>query len=276
MEEYSEEERCIDPQRAMLQFGQLYRYLSSESLVYLLPTPRACTCQDLVYTANLGLVLGHLPDRNTVIISNYSSEPRCGETEIGENFFQAMGYDTIVSPHKFEGEADLKHLHGNVYLGGYGMRTERETFDWMERTFDMKIIKVELVEPYLYHLDCSVFPLTSEECMVSTEMFSKAELAEIEQHIGIIDVSADACIAGITNSVRLSNTILNGSHILDLYPGHPEYAEERMKNRILEDICADRAFDVAYFNLSEYHKSGALLSCMVMHLNRVSYGYRLL
>jgi len=260
----------------MLQFAQLYRYLASEAMVYLLPTPRNCACQDLVYTANLGLVLGHLPDRNTVVISNYSSEPRRGETEIGVNFFEGMGYDVIVSPHKFEGEADLKHLHDNVYLGGYSMRTERETFDWMEQNFDMKIIKVELVEPYLYHLDCSVFPLTSEECLVSTEMFSKAEVAEIEKHIGIIDVSADACIAGITNSVRLSNTVLNGSHILDLHPGHPEYAEERMKNRVLEDICADRAFDVAYFNLSEYHKSGALLSCMVMHLNRVSYGYRLL
>jgi hypothetical protein len=43
------------------------------------------------------------------------------------------------------------------------------------------------------------------------------------------------------------------------------------KNRKLEDIAANLALEVSYFNLSEFHKSGALLSCMVMHLNRSCY-----
>ena len=33
----------------------------------------------------------------------------------------------------------------------------------------------------------------------------------------------------------------------------------------------EHGFDIAYFNLSEFLKNGALLSCMVMHLNRQSY-----
>lgn len=32
---------------------------------------------------------------------------------------------------------------------------------------------------------------------------------------------------------------------------------------------------VSYFNLGEYVKGGALLSCMVMHLNRHPYAFRL-
>ena len=40
---------------------------------------------------------------------------------------------------------------------------------------------------------------------------------------------------------------------------------------MLEDIAVKYGFEVSYFNLSEYFKSGALLSCMVMHLNRQSY-----
>lgn len=222
------------------------------------------------------MVLTHRPDRNTVVISNFTSEPRRGETEIGVRFFESMGYDVIVAPFQFEGEADLKHLYDNVYVGGHGMRSDRRTYDWMEQTFDMKVIKVELVDEYLYHLDCSVFPLTDEECLVCTEMFTPEEIAELEEHIGIIDVSADACYSGITNSVRLSNTILNASHIHDLRHGDEEYTEELMKNRLLEDIAADHGFEVAYFNVSEYLKSGALLSCMVMHLNRASYAFRLL
>ena len=33
--------------------------------------------------------------------------------------------------------------------------------------------------------------------------------------------------------------------------------------------------EVTYFDLGEYMKGGALLSCMVMHLNRYSYAFRL-
>lgn len=49
------------------------------------------------------------------------------------------------------------------------------------------------------------------------------------------------------------------------------YKEEKHKNRTLEDIAAEYAFELNFFNLSEYLKSGALLSCMDMHLNRRSY-----
>ena len=47
------------------------------------------------------------------------------------------------------------------------------------------------------------------------------------------------------------------------------------KNRKLEDVAVEHAMEVAYFNLGEYMKGGALLSCMVMHLNRYSYAFRL-
>ena len=39
----------------------------------------------------------------------------------------------------------------------------------------------------------------------------------------------------------------------------------------LEKICANEGMEPVIFNLSEYMKSGAMLSCMVMHLNRVDH-----
>lgn len=275
MEELPPERRQPDTHRAMLQFLELYRSLSSEALVYLLPTPRNSDLQDLVYTANLGAVLEHVPGKNTVVISNFTSEPRKGESRVGERFFEALGYDVYCPPHKFEGEAELKHLHDNVYVGGYGMRSEKETFDWMEQTFGMEVVRLELTDPYLYHLDCSVFPITREDTLVCTEMFDKEEIAELEKHTNIIDVSVDDAHSGICNSARLSNTILNSSHIHELKVGTEDYDYEVKKNRQLEDIAGRLAFEVSYFNLSEYHKSGALLSCMVMHLNRYSYTFNL-
>jgi len=276
MEDICLEKRRVDRKLAMLQFLRVYRYLASEAVVYLVPTPRNCGLQDLVFTANLGVVLEHLSQRDVVVISNFTSKPRLGETEVGVDFFKAMGYAVFVAPFKFEGDAELKHLHDNIYVGGYGTRSERDTYDWMERTFEMKVIKVRLTDPYLYHLDCSVFPITRESTLVCTELFEEEEVAEIESHTNIIDVSVDVCYSGICNSLRLSNALLNASHIHDLKAGTEEYAQELAKNRRIEDIAVNLALDVTFFNLSEYLKGGALLSCMVMHLNRNSYEWKLL
>src|SRR5215217_7431560 len=276
MKEIEDEERKPNFERAMVQFLEVYNYLASEALVYLLPTPRDRQLQDLVFTGNLGVVLEHLENKDTVVLSNFTSEPRRGETEVGLGFFEAMGYRTYVAPARFEGDAELKHLHDNVYAGGYGQRSQRETYDWMERTFDMEIVKLRETDPYLYHLDCTVFPITREGTLVCTEMYEQDEISALEKHTNIIDVSVDECLSGICNSVRLSNTILNTSNIHDLKAGTEAYAAELQKNRRLEDIAHNLAFEVSYFNLGEYLKGGALLSCMVMHLNRHSYTFTLI
>ncbi len=276
MDDLDDAARQVNRTKALAQFGQVYQHMAAESLVFLLPTPRNTGLQDLVFTANLGIVLEHLPRRDVVILSNFTSEPRVGETEVGERFFKSMGYTTHVAPHKFEGEAELKHLRDNIYVGGFGIRSDRKTYDWMEREFGMKIVKVAMVEKYLYHLDCSVFPVTTEDTLVCTELYTKEEVAELGRFTNVIDVSSDAAFSGICNSVRHHNLVLNSSHIHALKAGTDEYFEEIKKNRELEDIAVRLGLEVNYFNLSEYHKGGALLSCMVMHLNRRSYAFSLI
>lgn len=276
MKEIPPRERIVDTRKAINQFLQVYHFIASEALVYLLPTPDTRGLQDLVYCANMGIVLNHLPDQHTVILSNFSTEVRTPETSVGRAFFEQMGYRVITPPYHFEGEAELKHLYGNVYLGGHGIRSERKVHDWMSEQFDMKIISLEESDPYLYHLDCTVFPLTHESTLVCTEMFTQSEIRQIEKVTDIINVSIDDCYSGVCNSVRLGNTIMNASNILEMKSSDPYYEEEKHKNRTLEDIAIKYGFELSLFNLSEYFKSGALLSCMVLHLNRKSYDIPLL
>ena len=271
MEELDASARVVDINRAVNQFLQLYHFVAAEALVYLLPTPQIAGLQDLVYCANLGVVLEHLPARNSVILSNFSVAVRAPETDVGERFFESMGYEVVKPDRHFEGEAELKHLHDNVYVGGYGTRSDREVYDWMASEFGMHVIPLCETDPHLYHLDCTVFPLTREDTLVCTEMYEKEEVSEIEKVTNIVDVKADDCFSGICNSVRLGNTLLNASHIHELSREHEDYGYEKQKNRALEDIAAKFGFEVSFFNLSEFLKSGALLSCMVMHLNRRSY-----
>jgi N-dimethylarginine dimethylaminohydrolase len=180
MQELEPEERQVDSRRALRQFFDLYHFMASEGAVYILPTPNGSKLQDLVFTANLGVVLEHIPGRTPVVISNYTTEVRRGESQVGQSFFESMGYEVHLSPHRFEGEAELKHLHDNVYVGGHGIRSELETYRWMERAFDMRIVTIEESDPYLYHLDTMIFPVTREQTMVCTELCDGAELDELE------------------------------------------------------------------------------------------------
>ena len=267
MQELTDDELQINRPKAYKQFMDLYNFMSGQSLVYLLPSEG--NYQDQVYVANLGLQLPHIKDENIILLSNYTSDPRKGEELVGQKFFNQMGYKTHISPYKWEGEADIKHLYGNVYVGGYGIRSNIKTYEWMEENFDMNIIKVAMTDEYMYHLDCSIFPLNNDQTLVATELYTPEELSAIEQHTEIIPVDTDDALCGMTNSVRMGNMILCASNITELKKSHEYYEMEKHKIESLEKICSNAGMEPVIFNLSEYMKSGAMLSCMVMHLNRV-------
>ena len=182
-----------------------------------------------------------------------------------------MGYDTHISPHKWEGEADIKYLYDNVYIGGYGIRSNIKAYEWMEKEFDMNIIKLAMTDEYMYHLDCSIFPLNGDKTLVCTELYDPEEIKYLEKYTEIIDVDVDDALGGMTNSVRMGNMVLCASNISELKKSHEYYEGEKHKISSLEKICANEGMEPVIFNLSEYMKSGAMLSCMVMHLNRVDH-----
>jgi N-dimethylarginine dimethylaminohydrolase len=269
MEELEDDERQLDYDTAFTQFLELYNYISAGALVYLLPSQGQF--QDQVYVANLGLCLPHLKDQNVVLLSNYKSEPRIGEDKVGRNFFKMMKYQIYQPPTTWEGEADLKYLRDNIYIGGYGIRTDPRTYKWMAEHFDMEIIPVLMDDEYLYHFDCLCFPLTNEKVMLGTKLLDPKDVKRIEKVAEIIDVPTDCCYNGITNSVRLENLIMCASDIASIEKQDNRYQEELKKVEFLNRVCAANGMEAVLFNLSEFTKSGAMLSCCVMHLNFEDY-----
>ncbi len=262
------EEEPINYDVAFSQWLQLYNFLAANALVYILPS--AGNFQDLEYVANLGIVLSHIK-QPTAILSKFMSKPRMGEENVGKPFFDLMKYKTVMCPFGWEGEAELKHLHDNVYLGGYGQRSTTQAFDWMEKTFNMKIIQIKETDEHLYHVDCMVFPITREKTLVCTELLKPSEVKAIESETEIIDVSSKDAHNGITNCVRARNMILCASELPKMKETDKGYRDVRATVEKLTDICLDNAMEPVLFNLSEGEKSGAALSCLVMHLNRSSY-----
>jgi N-dimethylarginine dimethylaminohydrolase len=274
MQELTNDELKINKPKAYKQFMDLYNFVAGGAVVNLLPSEG--NFQDQVYVANLGIYLPHIKNENHIILSNFTSDPRKGEELVGEKYFNQMGYKTAISPYKWEGEADLKYLYGNKYIGGYGIRSDIKAYEWMEEQYGMDILKVEMVDDYLYHLDCSIFALNNNQTLVCTELFEEEELVKMEKYTEIIDINVDDAFCGLTNSVRMGNMILCASNISELKKSHEYYEGEVHKIKTLEKICGDAGMEPVIFNLSEYMKSGAMLSCMMMHLNRVDHNRTLL
>jgi N-dimethylarginine dimethylaminohydrolase len=257
----SEDARRIDADRAMEQWMGLYRQLSQEALVYLLPNHKPL--QDICFVSNLGVVLNHL-ENPIAVISNFKGAERQGESEVGRTFFRELGYEVTTPPHVFEGEAELKHLSGAVYIGGYGLRTAREAHSWLDENYHTEIISLKLEDPHLYHLDCVLQVLNEETLLLCTEVCEAPVLRKIEQHCSVIDVPLELAYRGATNNIRCGSTIMAESQAHVLNRNDANYLVEIRKREFLQSVAESYKLEMSFFNLDEFHKSGAMLSCLIM------------
>lgn len=289
MERKTAEQRCVNRHEALRQFHELYSFMSSYALVYLLPSRPGL--QDQSSVSNLAVVLPHLPEC-TVVVSRFRSVPRIEESAVGMEFFRMMNFSVHRPPeylndefapedarewskseHKifFEGEADLKYIKDNLYIGAYNLRTSRSAHYWLANSFNMEIIPVRLCDERLFHLDCAVLPVTEEIMVACTEVLDEPALHRLEDVVEIIDVPIDAAAFGITNSLLLDKYFLYSSDIEDLSRTDPDYPIETAKIELLESICGQINREPVMFNMSEFYKSGAALSCLLMPLNYTHY-----
>lgn len=240
-----------DYNKAFKQFMGLYNLIAKEALVFILPSEEQL--QDLPFVANIGCYLPHLKT-DTIIVSNFKSPPRKGEDKVGGKFFESLGYVIDKPTTHWEGEADLKWIKDNLYIGGYGIRTDKQTYGWMANKFDMNIISIEMTDKKLYHFDCQFFPITSEKALVATAAFKPEDLKKIEKHLEIINVPKEFMYDGWTNCVRLRNKILCGK-------------TNKKSDSASDALFEKHGYETIGVDLNEFVKSGADLSCMVMHFN---------
>ena len=149
------------------------------------------------------------------------------------------------------------------------MRTSLNALRWASDTFAMNILPFRIEDPHLYHLDGSVFRITETAVLVCTSVADPACIKEIERHCEIIDVSLAHARAGITNNVLADGEVLCDSEIHELSRDNDLYELEKTKIERLEQICAKFSRSCHVFCMSEFYKSGALLSCLVLPIRQV-------
>jgi N-dimethylarginine dimethylaminohydrolase len=250
-----QKEREINLDAALEQFMALYMIITNHALVYLLPpTPGL---QDQTYATNPACVLPHLD--KTAVISHFRADGRVGEEWVALGFLETLGYTCYTPPAYFEGEGELKWIRDNQYIASYGLFTSYETLCWIEKAFDAEIIKLKALDNYLYHVDCFIFPVDSDTILACKEVITDDDWELLNKEFNVINVALEDCYEGITNSLRIEDTIYNGMV-------HDETPETTHKNNTLTEIAAKLGLDSCFVDIDEFTKSGALLSCMFMHL----------
>ena len=164
--------------------------------MYLLPSLPGL--QDQTYVANLGAVLPHR-EPDTAIVSRFRSAPRVGEASIGAEFLRLLGFlveqppaELEGEPAFFEGEADLKHLRGNLYVGAYGLRSSRNVLRgppsasrWTSCRFASPTRSCTTSTP-------AYCRITDETVLLCTAVADPICLRKLERHCEIVDVIARA------------------------------------------------------------------------------------
>ncbi len=271
MEQLDGGERRVDLREAIAQFVEAYRFVSQHALVYLLPSRPGL--QDQTYVSNLGAVLHHL-EEETVVVSRFRSRPRVDEAAVGIDFFSLLNFSVhrpppgfAGEPLYFEGEADLKHIEDNLYVGARDMRTSDSALRWLGESFDMEIIPFPMSDPHLYHLDCCLLRLDAESVVLCTAVAEAGALRAIESRCEVIDIDLEGGYAGITNSVLIGDLLLCDTTIETIEKTDPWYAREKLKIETLERVCSRKGLQLKPLNMAEFYKSGAALSCLLMRLN---------
>jgi hypothetical protein len=83
----------------------------------------------------------------------------------------------------------------------------------------------------------------------------------------VIDIPYELGKLGTTNSVRINNMILSASPIADMERDNKYFEAENNRVNFMSGILSKLGVEPIFINLSEFDKSGASLSCFLMHLN---------
>lgn len=288
MKELQDEGKLVvDMNKMEKQHYELSKILNSIGNVFMMPAVEGL--QDLVYVANAGMVFPHLDpttDRRA-LVSNFKSGPRRGETPVIAAYYKQLGYEPVIMPDFnekgepmfFEGEADLKWIYDNVYVGANGLRTNGAALRWIEETFDCKILDYPQVDEHLYHLDCNVFPLTQDSVLINTSLLDNKQIKEFEKHFELIPLGdtdedqMDFALSGMTNSVKAGELWILPSDIAELSKTKDKdfYECEKDKIAYAEELADELGLQLIVQNISGFYSSGASLSCLVQHINQKSF-----
>jgi N-dimethylarginine dimethylaminohydrolase len=202
---------------------------------------------DLVFTANAAMIY-----RRTAVIARFRHEVRQRETSLDEHWLAAAGFTIEHMPEGsyFEGAGDALFC-GDTLFAGYRMRSDAAGHQRVGARLGVRVIPLELVDPYFYHLDTCFCPLAPGEAIWYPGAFDEYGRRAIGQLVErLIEVSPDEARHFACNAVVVGRTVVTNT-------GCPR----------LHGALSAAGYMPRETDLSEFVKAGGSAKCLTLRLD---------
>ncbi len=139
--------------------------------------------EEMTFCSNQTLAGLDGESRPTCLLSQMRHPLRRREIPAYEEWFTRRGYRIARfkdSTRYFEGAGDAAwHPAKRLIWGGYGFRSEIESYEEVAKVFDAPVVALKLVNERFFHLDTCFCPLTPEAALIYPSAFSSESLEMI-------------------------------------------------------------------------------------------------
>ena len=238
--------RQADAATAARQWNDLKAVLESAGAKIVLQPP-IDGLPDLVFTANAGLIF-----RRQAVVSRFRHEERQREVPYDEACFGKHGFEVLQTPGEFyfEGAGDALFC-GDTLYAGYRIRSDAAGHQQIGALLDVRVLPLELIDEYYYHLDTCFCPLAPGMAIYYPPAFDEYGQQVLRESVDeLIEVEEPEARRFGCNAVVVARTVVTNT-------GCPS----------LHAALADRGFDCRETPLDEFVKAGGSAKCLTLRLD---------
>lgn len=209
--------------------------------------PPVAGLPDMVFTANAAIVY-----RRKAVLARFRFVQRQGEEAHDEAWLRAAGFEVrrLEPTVYFEGAGDALFC-GDTLFAGYRIRSDVRGHQQIADWFSCRVIPLELVDPYYYHLDTCFCPLEPGAAIYYPPAFDDYGRRALEEHVPhLIPVVGTEARRFACNAVVVGRTVVTNT-------GCPE----------LHATLAKRGFSPVATPLDEFVKAGGSAKCLTLRLD---------
>ena len=239
-------QRQSDRQLAIQQWSALKQVLEEAGATIELLAP-APGLPDLVFTANAALIY-----KGAAVIARFRHPQRQGEAPYDEKWLAAAGFEIRHVPGDlhFEGAGDALFC-GDTLFAGYRIRSHARGHQEIGEMLGCRVIPVELVDPYYYHLDTCFCPLSPTQAIYFPAAFDQYGCAALQAHVPqLIEVTGAEARRFACNAVVVGHTVVTNTGCPQLHAA----------------IC-EHGFSPRETSLDEFVKAGGSAKCLTLRLD---------
>ncbi|MBI3467698.1 MAG: amidinotransferase [Planctomycetes bacterium] len=239
-------QRQSDRAEATRQWQSLRALLEQAGAVISLLPPVA-GLPDLVFTANAALIY-----QDRAVLSHFKHEVRQREAPYDEAWLTADGFKVLHVPLDvfFEGAGDALFC-GDTLFAGYRIRSDARGHQQIGAMLGCRVIPLELVDPYYYHLDTCFCPLAPGLAIYHPPAFDRYGQQVLSELVPeLISVAESEARRFACNAVVVGRTVITNT-------GCPQLHEELKR----------RGFEPRETPLDEFVKAGGSAKCLTLRLD---------